>query len=62
VKRGSTAPWRVTYVWSNGVKGVASYSTRDLAELNADKIRRNAAHRDDVTVTVTVTHRDGVPA
>lgn len=58
-KRGETRPWRVAFEWSNGVKGVDTYSRKDEADMNADRIRDYSAMLDDPdrTVTVTVTDR-----
>lgn len=58
-KRGATRPWKVTYKWEDtGVTGTASYTTRDAAQFNADKIRRSAQGQDR---TATVAVVDGRP-
>lgn len=60
-KRGERRPWRVTFEWSSGVKGVDTFISQDEAEMRAEKIRKAAEWRDDATVTVTVAHRDETP-
>lgn len=56
-KRGETRPWRVRYEWENGVKGCETFSDEWRAEACADEIRRAAEHR-DLSVSITIEHRD----
>lgn len=57
-KRGETRPWRMRFQWSNGIKGVATYETREQADDEARKIQvYAAAFREDMTVTTTVERR-----
>ena len=55
-KRGSKLPWKVHYVWSNGVKGTRACFTQDDAEFYAAEIRRAGEARPDASVTVVVRH------
>lgn len=41
-KRGLTQPWRVIYVWENGVKGCNTYGTWGDAQLFVDALRHRA--------------------
>jgi len=59
-KRGERRPWRVRYVWTTGVKGTDTFTTRDEADSRADKIRAAGERWDDRDVTVTVERRDQV--
>ena len=58
-KRGEKQPWKVRYEWSNGVKGMNSYTSEDLAESKADQIRQAGERRDDISVSVTVEKKVG---
>lgn len=61
-KRGERQPWKVEFQWSNGVRGRNAYSSRDLAELHARRIREAGERRDDADVVVAVFNVDDLPA
>lgn len=55
-KLGERRPWRVRYVWSNGVKGTATFTDEWHARHKAEEIEWRAGVR-GLTVTVQVSKR-----
>ena len=56
-KRGETRPWKLHFIWENGVKGVTPFRTQEEATWRADDMREYAK-RIESGVTITVTHRE----
>jgi hypothetical protein len=56
-KRGETRPWRLTFVWDSGIKGVETFSEREYAEDKATWFR-DYADRIEHAVTLTITNRN----
>jgi hypothetical protein len=56
-KRGETRPWRLTFVWDNGIKGVETFAERAYADDQADRMREYA-DRIDRSITLTITNRN----
>lgn len=52
MKRGQRAPYRVSYEWSNGVKGAKALSSADEADMFTDQLERTAWAR-ELAVTIT---------
>ncbi|QQM15090.1 hypothetical protein SEA_BANQUO_1 [Gordonia phage Banquo] len=57
-KRGERRPWKVIYEWSpSGIRGRDAYSSREAAELHAERIRAAGEAREDSEVTVTIEYQ-----
>jgi hypothetical protein len=50
-KNGHVHPWRVVYLWENGVKGTNTYQDRDAAEFFLEAITRRAVQIDTTVKT-----------
>lgn len=55
-KRGQTKPWRMTYTWSNGLKGTTAHHSEDAARFAAEQQERRIGPNGE-TCTVEVTLR-----
>ncbi len=55
-KKNSTRPWRLSYVWESGIKGVLTYDTEANANDKADEMRAYAELR-GAAIEITVAHR-----
>ena len=60
-KRGAVLPWRLTYVWDNGVSGKTALYSREDAEAKAAAMQELAWQRGR-KVETTVTLRKSRPA
>lgn len=45
-KRGEKRPWRVRFLWENGVKGTKTFASVSEVRLFVEKIRATAESRD----------------
>lgn len=57
-KRGTTQPWRVVFLWENGVKGTSTYGSHDVAQFFLDAIVSRAAQIDSRVATALVDRRE----
>ncbi|ANA85550.1 hypothetical protein BH760_gp02 [Gordonia phage Splinter] len=61
-KRGERRPWKVSYEWTpSGIRGKDAYSSREVAEMHADRIRAAGEGREDSNVVVKVEYRPTKP-
>lgn len=60
MKRGQRMPWKVIYVWDNGIRGTIACPDEWTADHKAQQIRDDA-ERQDRTVTVYVEYREVTP-
>ncbi len=50
-KRGETRPWRMRFVWDNGVKDTVTYATVEQANYQAEKMQ---AYADLIGSTISI--------